>query len=107
MALFRIVMPVLAVLHVIFVALTATAGAFADGGSIGERLLLVMVHLLSAVGLLVMVFARSLPVTLLRVVVALLIVNVAATLISDGALRGGARNSSSTGGRLSVGAFLR
>ena len=81
MALFRILMPVLAVLHVLFVALTATVGAFADGGSIAERLLLVLVHPLSAVGLLVMVFVGSLPVTVLRVIVALLIVNVAADLI--------------------------
>ena len=74
MALYRILMLILAVIQVLFATLTALVGAFADGGSIGERLLLILVHPFAAIGLLLLVVLPRLPVTALRVIVALLVV---------------------------------
>ena len=93
MALYRIPMLVLAVIQVLFTVFTALVGAFADGGSIGERLLLILVHPLSAAGLLVLVLAPRLPVTALRVIVLLLVVDVTADvvlalLIAAGSVKG-------------------
>ena len=59
---------------------TALVGAFADGGDVGSRLLLVAVHPLAAVGML-LVLSLPRPATSLVVAVAvILLVNVAADL---------------------------
>ncbi|MDE2838734.1 MAG: hypothetical protein OXL97_14700 [Chloroflexota bacterium] len=77
----RTSMLVLAVLHALFVLLTAMAGAFADAGSLGEWLLVVVVHPLAAAGLLALLLAPRLPVAALRAAVTLLVLNVAADLV--------------------------
>ena len=83
----------LAALQVAFAVFTAMVGSFADGGSIGERLVLVLVHPLAAIGLLMLVRQPRLSLTWVRVVAALLVVNVTADavlalLIARGAVQG-------------------
>ena len=51
----RIVLLVVAAVHALFVGFTALAGAFADGGGIWQRLLLVLLHPLGAAGVLALV----------------------------------------------------
>lgn len=90
----RVPMIVLAVLHLAFAALTALVGAFADGGTIPERILVSLVHPVAAILLLVAVVPskpvrRGLRVTTL----ALLLVAIAAdivlaVLIGQGAVKG-------------------
>ena len=74
-------MLVLAVLHGLFVLLTAMVGSFADAGSLAERLLLVLLHPLAAGGLLALVLAPRLSPAALRVIITLLVVNVVADLV--------------------------
>ena len=86
-------MLVLAVLQVAFTVFTALVGSFADAGSLGERAVLVLVHPLAAIGLLVLVTQPQLSIKGIRVVAALLAVNVAADvvlalLIAGGAVKG-------------------
>ncbi|MYA50539.1 MAG: hypothetical protein F4185_07065 [Chloroflexi bacterium] len=93
MTMFRILMLVLAVLQVAFTVFTALVGSFADAGSLGERAVLVLVHPLAAIGLLVLVTQPQLSIKGVRVVAALLAVNVAADvalalLIAGGAVKG-------------------
>ena len=77
---FRIPILVLAVLQMVLAGFTALVGAFADGGDVGSRLLLVAVHPLAAVGML-LVLSLPRPATSLVVAVAvILLVNVAADL---------------------------
>ena len=86
-------MLVLAIVHALFVGLTALVGAFADGGDILSRLLVVLVHPLCAVGMLAL-FWRQRPSTPAIVAVALIMaVNVAgdlsfAQLIASGSVKG-------------------
>ena len=89
MAMFRILMLVLAVLQVAFTVFTALVGSFADGGSLGERLVLVFVHPLAAIGLLVLVTQPQLSLRGIRVVTALLAVNVAADVVLALLIAGG------------------
>ena len=93
MAVFRTLLLVLAVLHGAFTALTAMVGAFADGGSFWERLLLILIHPLAAAGLLLLVFRPRLSTTMVRAIAALLAVNVLADLtlaqlIAGGSIKG-------------------
>ena len=86
-------MLVLAVLQVAFTVFTALVGSFADGGSLGERVVLVLVHPLAAIGLLMLVTQPQLSIWGIRVVAALLAVNVAADvalalLIAGGRVKG-------------------
>ena len=77
---FRIPILVLAVLQMVLAGFTALVGAFADGGDVGSRLLLVAVHPLAAIGML-LVLSLPRPATSLVVAVAvILLVNVAADL---------------------------
>ena len=55
-------------------------GSFADGGSFWERLLLILIHPLGAIGLLLLLLRPRLSTTMVRAVAALLIVNVFADL---------------------------
>ena len=90
---FRILVLVLAVFHTLFVGLTSMVGAFANGGDIWQRLLLVLLHPLGAMGVLLLVFRPGIAATSILAVVALLTANVIADLrlaqlIATGAVRG-------------------
>ena len=89
----RIPVLVLATVHAIFSALTALVGAFANGGDVWLRLLLVVVHPLGAAGVLLLVLVPRLSTTKILATVALLTANVigdllAAQLLATGAMRG-------------------
>ena len=82
-------MLVLAGLQVAFTVYTALVGSFADGGSLGERLVLVLVHPLAAIGLFMLVTQPRLSLKGVRVVTALLVVNVAADVVLALLIAGG------------------
>ena len=82
MPVFRIAVKTLGVIHALFVVLSALAGAFADGGDIWQRLVVVLLHPAGAAGLLVVVFARRLTRTTCLAIATLLL----ATVIADLAL---------------------
>lgn len=93
MTVFRISVLVLGVIHALFVGLTSLAGAFADGGDIWQRLVVVLVHPLGAAGVLLLVLVRRLPSTATLGIAAVLLANVAADLalaqkIAAGAVKG-------------------
>ena len=93
MAGFRTAVLVLGVVHALFVGLTALVGAFADGGGMWERLLLVLLHPLGAAGVLVLVFVPLLSRTVTIAIAAVLLANVIADLalaqrIAAGAVKG-------------------
>ena len=72
----------LAVLQVIVAGFFALVGSFADGGTMWERLLLVVLQPLAALGLLFLVTVSRPAIPVILVAVALL----AATVVADGAL---------------------
>lgn len=90
----RIVMTILASLHLGWSALVALGASFADGGSIPERLLLSAVHPLAAILLLyVVVSSERITPLIWRTAVAMLSVSIggdilAAILIGQGTWRG-------------------
>ena len=93
MTVFRIAVLVLGVIHALFVGLTSLAGAFADGGDVWQRLLLVLLHPFGAAGVLLLVFVPRLTRTATLGIAAVLLVNVIADLalgqrIAAGAVRG-------------------
>ena len=93
MANLRIPVLVLAVIHAIFAGLTASVGAFADGGDVWQRLVVVLLHPLGAAGVLLLVLRPRLARTTILAIAALLLVNVVADLslarmIAAGAVRG-------------------
>ena len=73
-------MLVLAVLQVLFTALTGMVGAFADGGDVWSRLLLIVVHPLGAVALLVLVLLPRTAPAIAYAVAALLVASIVADL---------------------------
>ena len=81
---FRMLVTVLAVMHALFAGFTALVGAFANGGDVWQRLLVVLLHPLGAAGVLVLVLRPRLATTTILALVALLTANVVADL---GALR--------------------
>ena len=89
----RIITLVLAVLQVLFTAFTGMVGAFADGGDVWSRLLLIVVHPLCAVALLVLaLLPRPVP-AIAYTVAALLLTNIVADvtlaqLIAVGTIKG-------------------
>ena len=90
---FRISVTVLAVIHAAFVGLTSLVGAFANGGDVWQRLLLVLLHPLGAAGVLLLVLRPRLATTPILALVALLTANVIADLglappIAEGSVRG-------------------
>ena len=89
MVIYRVLMHILAVLQALFVAFTALAGAFADGGSIGERVVVIFVHPLAAAGLVVLVLGPRLPFAAVRIILALLVVNVIADIVLAFLIAGG------------------
>ena len=93
MTLFRTLVLVLAGFHALFVGFTAMVGAFANGGDIWQRLLLVLLHPLGAAGVLLLVLRPGIAATSILAVLALLTANVIADLwlaqlIATGAVRG-------------------
>ncbi len=90
---FRISVTVLAVIHAVFAGFTALVGAFANGGDVWQRLLVVLLHPLGAAGVLLLVLWPRLATTTILAVVALLTANVIADLglaqlIAAGRVRG-------------------
>ncbi len=77
---FRMSVTVLAVMHALFVGFTALVGAFANGGDVWQRLLVVLLHPLGAAGVLVLVLRPRLATTTILALAALLTVNVVADL---------------------------
>ena len=89
----RVPILVLAVLQMVLAGFTALVGAFADGGDVVSRLLLVMVHPLAAVGMLLMLSLPRPATSLVIAAAALLTVNVVvdlmvALMIAVGAVKG-------------------
>ena len=71
---------VLAMMHALFAGFTALVGAFANGGDVWQRLLVVLLHPLGAAGVLVLVLRPRLATTTILALAALLTVNVVADL---------------------------
>ncbi|MCY4530133.1 MAG: hypothetical protein OXD46_14010 [Chloroflexi bacterium] len=93
MTVFRTITLVLAVLQVLFTAFTGMVGAFADGGDLWSRLLLIVVHPLCAVALLVLAVLPRPASAMAYAVAALLVGNIVADvtlaqLIAVGAVKG-------------------
>ena len=78
MTVFRVILIVLAVVQVLLAIFTAMVGAFADGGDIWSRLVLVVLHPLCAVALLVLAILPKPPAAMALTVGALLLGNIAA-----------------------------
>ncbi len=90
---FRISVTVLAVIHAAFVGLTSMVGAFANGGDVWQRLLLIFLHPLGAAGVLLLVLRPRLTTKTILALLALLTANVIADLglarlIAAGSVRG-------------------
>lgn len=75
---FRVVLLALGAIHALFAGFTALVGGFADGGSIGERLVLMAVHPLTAAALLYMVALHAPARRVLMIGSAIIVVNVIA-----------------------------
>ena len=93
MTLFRIPLLVLGVIHALFAGFTAVVGAFANGGDIWQRLLMVLLHPLGAAGVLALVLiprlARNVTLAIASVLAAVVIADIAlAQRIAAGAVRG-------------------
>ena len=89
----RVVVLVLALAQVCLSGVTGLAGAFADGGTVWERLILVVLHPLAALALLFVVATPRTATPVLLLVVALLTATVVADVtlslaIAQGALKG-------------------
>ena len=81
MTAFRTITLVLAVLQVLFTAFTGMVGAFADGGDVWSRLLLIVVHPLCAVALLVLTLLPRPAPAIAYTVAGLLVGNIVADLV--------------------------
>ena len=93
MMLLRVALVVLAVVQALFVGFTALVGAFADGGDIWSRLLIVGLHPVCAIGLLLLAARPRLPRAVVLLIGGLLVVNIAAdlyvaSLIYQGSIKG-------------------
>ena len=77
-------MLVLAIAQAALAGFTALVGAFADGGDIWSRLLLILVHPLCAAGLLLLVLLPRPATAIVLAIAALLVVNVGADLFAAG-----------------------
>ncbi len=90
---FRVALLALGAIHALLAGFTALVGGFADGGSIGERAVLMAVHPVTAVALLYMVALRAPARGVLMIGAAIIAVNVIADvtlalLILSGNIRG-------------------
>ena len=80
MTVFRTITLVLAVLQVIVTVFTGMVGAFADGGDVWSRLVLIVFHPLGAVALLVLVLLPRTAPAIAYAVAALLVASIVADL---------------------------
>jgi hypothetical protein len=62
---FRMSVTVLAVMHALFAGFTALVGAFANGGDVWQRLLVVLLHPLGAAGATILALAALLTVNVI------------------------------------------
>ena len=93
MSAFRTVIQVLAVIQAFIAGFTALVGSFANGGDLWARLLLVLVHPISALGMLLLAFLSRPARTTVLVIMGLLVVNVVSDLalgfmIAQGVVKG-------------------
>ncbi len=93
MKIFRVVVLVLTIVHLLPVGFTAAVGGFADGGNLWERLALMLVHPVTAILLLLMAALPTPSRRLLMLGSAVIVVNVIADVslslaISSGNIRG-------------------
>ena len=89
----RVAMFVLAFIHLAFTGLTALVGSFADGGTILDRVLVVVIHPVAAILLVVVLLSRQVSDRLLKTTLAVLLVAIVAdilqaVLIGTGVTRG-------------------
>ncbi len=80
MTVFRALVSVLAVVHAAFVGLTAMVGAFANGGDVWQRFLLILLHPAAAAVVLLLVFRPQRSTKTILAMAALLAVTVMADL---------------------------
>ncbi|MCY3896681.1 MAG: hypothetical protein OXG17_09470 [Chloroflexi bacterium] len=85
----RIVMLVLAFIYAALAMFTAAVGSFADGGDIGSRLVLVLLHPLAAGALFLLLLRTEASRMLVLAIAALLLATVAADLALAAAIAGG------------------
>ena len=83
-------MLVFATLQLAISGLIALVGLFADGGDIWQRVLLVVVHPLSAVGLLIAVAVPGLGGRVLALVLLLLLISIGGDVVVSALIAGGA-----------------
>ena len=93
MSAFRTVIQVLALIQAVIAGFTALVGSFANGGDLWARLLLVLVHPISAIGMLLLAFLPRPARTTVLVIMGLLVVNVVSDLalgfmIAQGVVKG-------------------
>ena len=89
MTAFRAPMLVLAVVQTAFAGLTALVGAFADGGDLWLRLLVVLIHPLCAAGMLLLVLLPRPAIAVVLAIAGLLAVNVVADVVVAQLIAGG------------------
>ncbi len=90
---FRVALLALGAIHALLTGFTALVGGFADGGSIGERAVLMAVHPITAAALLYMAALRTPARSVLMIGSAIIAINVIADvtlalLILSGNIRG-------------------
>ena len=86
----RVLIIILAIVQFLFAGFTGTVGSFADGGEIWERVVLMGIHPLAAIGLLVMAFVPRIKATGLQIIRALLAINIIADIVLSALIYSGA-----------------
>ena len=89
MTTFRAPMLVLSVVQTAFAGLTALVGAFADGGDLWLRLLVVLIHPLCAAGMLLLVLLPRPAIAVVLAIAGLLAVNIVADVVVAQLIAGG------------------
>ena len=85
----RVPILVLAIIQAIFAGFTALVGAFADGGDLWSRLLVVLIHPLCAAGMLLLVLLPRPATAVVIAIAGLLAVNIVADLTFAQLIAGG------------------
>ena len=85
----RVPILVLAIIQAVFAGFTALVGAFADGGDLWSRLLVVLIHPLCAAGTLLLVLLPRPATAVVIAIAGLLAVNVVADLTFAQLIAGG------------------
>lgn len=93
MTVFRIVLMVLAIINLLIAGFGALFSQFADGGDFYSRLILTVLHPISAVSVIALVLTLRLPVGIVIALTAIFVVNIAAdstlsVLIASGNMKG-------------------